>query len=171
MYADAKFVLLVRDCFSWLDSFVDQQIRDLRRSPLTRDAFFRAKYMSHDDQFAPEEAVLRDAGSLPVASWLRAWAGMNERVLRSVPPERLLVVRTEDLDDSTEVLARFAGVAPSTVRRAHVNRNPSPTGTLGQVPASFVVERAETHCASVMARVWGPDWRDLSARIAATPTE
>ena len=168
MYPDAKVVLLIRDCFSWLDSRIDMQIRHAWDGP--GNVFFDAQYMRYDDPFATEESVLSDAGLRPIASYLRAWADLTERVLGSVPADRLLVVRTEDLDASTEVLARFAGVPVSTVRSVHTNRNPSPTGLLGEVPLPFVVEQAREHCGPLMERYWGADWCELSPRPPRKPT-
>jgi hypothetical protein len=169
VYDDARFVLLVRDCFSWLDSVVEQQLRSLRAGR-TRDAYYHAKYLRFGDAFAAEEAPLQDAGLIPIASWFQGWADMNQRVLASVPPERLMVLRTEDLDDSAQVLARFAGVPASTVQAVHANRNPSPIGLLSEVPAEFVVEQAREHCGAVMERYWGADWCALRARLPQRTT-
>ncbi len=167
LYSDARFVLLIRDCFSWLDSVVDQQLRSRRGG--VRDAYYQAKYLRYDDAFGHEETPLRDAGLIPIASRFRGWAESNERVLGAVPPDRLLVVRTEDLDDSVAVLAHFAGVPESTIRPVHANRNPSPTGLLGTVPAPYVVELARRHCGPIMERYWGANWTDLSTRIPPHP--
>jgi hypothetical protein len=163
LYADAKIVLLIRDCFSWLDSAADQRQRAVDADVTQR--YLHAKYLRHGDQFASDEVVLEEAGLVPISSWLQSWAEVNQRVLDAVPPDRLLVVRTEDLDASAEVLARFAGVPESTVRPMHANRNPSPTGLLGQVPAEFVLERAREYCAPLMERFWGTDWCDLATRL------
>jgi Sulfotransferase domain len=168
MYSDARFVLLIRDCFSWLDSVVDQQLRSLSEGRV-RDAYYQAKYLRYDDTFDRAEAPLRDAGLIPIASWFRGWAEANQRVLGAVPPDRLLVVRTEDLDDSVAMLAQFAGVPESTIRLVHANRNPSPTGLLGAVPASYVVEQARRHCGPIMERAWGANWTDLCNRIPPHP--
>jgi hypothetical protein len=162
MYADAKFVLLIRDCFSWLNSSVEQRMRSDRINP----AFFHARYARYGDEFMPDELVLREAAVVPIAGWLRSWTEMNQRVLDAVPSDRLLVVRTEDLDASVEVLARFAGVPASTVRAVpHANPNPAPTGVLSEVPAQFVIEQAREHCGPLMERFWGTDWYELAARL------
>jgi hypothetical protein len=108
---------------------------------------------------------------MPIAAWLRGWADANERVLAAVPPERLLVLRTEDLDDSVEALARFAGVPAPTLRQAHANCRSSRTGLLGEVAADYVVEQAREHCAPVMERFWGPDWCALRSRLPPRPVE
>jgi hypothetical protein len=164
MYDDLKFVLLIRDCFSWLDSVVEQRVRALQAG-VAWDALDHSKYFRYGESFTRAEAPLEEAGLIPIAAWLRGWAANNERVLGSVAPARLLVVRTEDLDDSVEALAHFAGVPVPTVRPAHANRHPSRTGLLGAVPAEYVVERAHEHCGSLMERFWGPDWYELRSRL------
>ena len=103
---------------------------------------------------------------LPIASYLRYWAELPDRVLREVPPERLCVVRTEDLDDSNARLAEFVGVDPSTIEVVHTNKNRSRTGLLATVPRELVVERAAELCAPLMERFWGrTDWLALSERL------
>ena len=164
LYPDAKFVLTIRDCFSWLDSRVEQFIRNTS----FRGGYADAQYRRFHEAFAPEEAVLRDAGLWPIAAYLRGWAAYNELVLASVPPDRLLVLRTEDLGDSASVLAQFVGGPATTVRTSHANRNVAPSGFLGKVPTPFIVDRAREHCATLMERYWGEDWCELSARLPAT---
>jgi hypothetical protein len=167
MYADARVVLLLRDCFSWLDSVIDH---DLRRGRTWQpDAYYRAKYLRYGDVPAPEEAPLTEAGVIPIASLLKGWAAANERVLAGVPAHQLLVVRLDDLDASVDALARFAGVPASTVRPVHANRNPSPTRLLGAVPRSYVVKQTRQHCAPIMEQFWGPDWTDLAERLPLAP--
>jgi hypothetical protein len=161
MYRRAQFVLLIRDCFSWLDS----RVETTARYQLADDAFYRARFMLHEDPFAPEEAPLRAAGVLPLASYLRAWAETNDEVLDRVPADRLMVVRLEDLDASIASLADFVGVPPSTLRVQHSNEAPSRTGLLGEIPRSFVLERVEEFCIPHMERFWGEDWRALAERL------
>lgn len=164
LFPDSRVVLLVRDCFSWLDSRVEHS---LRRPQGNVTPFYLSKYALHDDPYAPEESPLRDAGLLPVASYLRAWADTNDQVLHDTPTERLLVVRTEELDGSVTELARFAGVPEESLRPVHVNQAPDRTGLLAQVPAEFVVARAREYCGPLMDRYWGSAWEALSARLPA----
>jgi len=90
---------------------------------------------------------------------------VNEGVLKKVPRDRLLVVRTEDLDASRAVLAEFAGVPESRLRAVHANHRASRSGLLAEVPASFVLARAEEHCSELMEQFWGSDWRQLTKRL------
>jgi hypothetical protein len=163
LYDDARFVLLIRDCFSWLDSRIEW-LATTSASPMWSENF-AARYRRHADVPAREEAALTAAGLLPLASYLRYWAELPERVLREVPRDRVCVLRTEDLDDSNERLARFVGVDPSTIEVVHVNHNPSRTGLLSTVPREFIVERAMEFCSPLMQRFWGEDWVKLSSRL------
>ena len=163
VYDDAKFVLLIRDCFSWLDARVEWLVT--RRYPTIWSENFAARYGRHPDVPVPEEAPLIAAGLLPIASYLRYWAELPDRVLRDVPEHRLRVIRTEDLDDANELLAEFVGVAPSTIETVHANRNLSRTGLLSTVPVQLIVDRATELCAPLMQRFWGSDWLTLTDRL------
>jgi hypothetical protein len=157
----------LRDCISWLDSRVEWD-RKLPPDTVPVLAPLReARYGRYPEHFAPEEAVLREAGLRPLASYLRAWTDENAGVVRDVPAERLLVVRTEDLDGAAGTLARFAGVPEGTVHPVHANANADRVGLLAEIPREFVVERAQQHCTALMARFWGPDWCALQDRLPA----
>jgi hypothetical protein len=165
-FPHARFVLTLRDCFSWLDSRVEWELKiPPRRAPVF-GPLRAALYDQYPEDFAPEEAALRNAGLRPLASYLRAWSEENTAVLHDVPSESLLVVRTEDLNDAADVLARFAGVPEGTVHPAHANANDERVGLLAEIPREFIVERAREHCATLMEEYWGPDWNELQDRIA-----
>jgi hypothetical protein len=167
LYPDAQFILMIRDCFSWLDSRIERNIAD---AAYVNSALYAARYARRDDPFASEESPLRVAGLRPIASYLRAWADVNDGVLGNVPRDRLLVVRTEDLDASRAVLAEFAGVPQSSLRAVHANHRASRGGLLAEAPVSFVLARAEEHCRDLMEQFWGADWRQLTDRLPASWT-
>jgi Sulfotransferase domain len=171
IYPHARFVLPIRDCFSWLDSQVDWQHRFPQAPGSLRHERRQALFTPSEFEYAAEDRPLRSLGVLPVAAYLQSWTDVNTAVLDTVPADRLLVVRTEDLDDSTERLATFAGVPPASVHRAHANRNDERSHLVARVPTSFVVEQARTRCSSLMEQYWGPDWPALVTRIAPAPRD
>ena len=163
MHDDARFVLLLRDTVSWLDSRIEFA---LRKAPTSvGDESMRARYGRYGESFRPGEAALETAGLYPIAAYFRYWTELAEKVMRDVPMDRLCVVRTEDLDVSNERLATFAGVDPSTILTVHANHNEQRTGILRTVPEQLVVELAQEHCAPLMQRYWGDDWVDLTDRV------
>ena len=156
LYPDAQLALLVRDCFSWLNSRIELALR----RPAVDAVRFPA---SHDGPHHSLEQSLEAAGVRPIASYLRRWADITAGIIDAVPAERLLVIRTEDLDESVPRLAAFIGVAPATIRVVHTNRTTAPTGLLAQVPAAFVVDQAEAvGVPPIMERFWGNEWRSLA---------
>ena len=163
MYDDARFVLTIRDCYSWLDSRIEWIVRtDL---PDIWRQNFDARYGRYRDHPRPEEEALQAAGLRPIASYLRYWSELPERVIRDVPQERLCIVRTEDLDRSCDRLATFVGAASSTIVPAHVNRNEERTGLLASVPIQVIDDLALEHCGPLMQRFWGDDWMRLRERL------
>ena len=171
LFPDAKFIMTIRDCFSWLDARIELHLHDDALGVPHRGVLrtFLAHRMQHDgDTFAPEEAPLRDAGLSPIASYFRFWTRSSEDVLAGVPTQRLLVVRTEDLDRSADVVARFAGVPGATVRPVHANHRTDRFGLLADVPIEFVVARAQEHCTAMMERYWGSQWANLAVRLPTT---
>jgi hypothetical protein len=161
-YDDARFVLLVRDCFSWLDSRIEYVL--LKGPVLGRDSM-EARYGQYGEHFHAGESALAAAGLFPIAAYLQYWSELTAQVMRDVPSERLLIVRTEDLDDSNERLAAFVGVDPSTISTVHFNHNEARTGILETVPNELIVELAQEHCTPLMQRFWGDNWVDLAARL------
>ena len=63
LYSDARFVLLIRDCFSWLDSRVEHVVRQpwSSRHPAWQAERAR-RHERYDDRFVSEEAVFATPG-------------------------------------------------------------------------------------------------------------
>jgi hypothetical protein len=162
LYPDARFVLLMRDCFSWLDSRIEHV---LSRPHDDRSPFHANRFARYDDAHDPVEAPLREAGLRPIASYLRSWAEISQGVLDAAPADRLLVIRTEDLDTSTPTLGRFLGIDPATIRVEHANHLSTRAGLLAAVPHAYVRERAEELCAPLMERFWGDEWTRLARQL------
>jgi hypothetical protein len=163
VYEDAKFVLTIRDCFSWLDSRIESYVA-LDHAGIAAPTR-KARYENHDDHFEQEESPLREAGLRPLSSYLRYWSMSPTKVMGDVPSDRLCVVRTEDLDSAREALASFVGVSASSMRSVHANQNQRRRNLLGQIPREFIVDRAVEWCEPLMTEFWGADWVAMADRL------
>lgn len=122
-FPDAKFVLTLRDCLSWLDSFLFY----LRSTP-PKDALAqrfrdgRFKRLGERAHEAPE-AGLKAAGLLTVTEYLEYWNWHYQTVIDSVPASRLLVLRTNEISSRLQQVADFAGIELSSLTQelAHSN--------------------------------------------------
>jgi len=150
LFPEARFILTVRDCHSWLDSLLDhhltrpttdswRRLRDLRCPPAER-------------RYTRTEEILRENGLFPIGAYLKQWAAHNRAVLEAVPPERLLVVRTERIGESVDRLAAFLGIPADTIDRsqAHLYRRATGSGILAKIDPRLVEERIAEHCAELM---------------------
>src|SRR5262249_55817611 len=110
-----RFVLTVRDVYSWCDSWFDHNLNfpevsrftDLDRVRLKPEAFSSTR---HDDP-------LRNRGFFPLAAYFSLWSRHNRHVLDVLPAERLLVVRTHEILARLPEIAAFARVPVDSLQR------------------------------------------------------
>ena len=164
-FPDARFILTIRDCYSWLDSFINhqlgreasddwKQLRDLR--------FYR-----DDNAYAAEERLLVEKGLYTLDGYFSYWATHNRNVLGLVLPERLLVIRLNELSQSLSALAQFVGVPVETLAssQAHVFPAQRRFGILQQLNRSFLESKANRHCGELM-KAFFPDVGSLDNALA-----
>ena len=156
LFPEARFVHLVRDPCSWLDSYLNDSLS--RRASATWRRFRDFRFRAGEFRHAPQERVLEERGLYTLDGYLDYWANLNERVLAAVPPDRLLTVRTDRLADSTARIARFVGIAEGELRRDRVHsfRGRKKHGLLERIPPDFLRSKVEQHAGALVAR-WFPD--------------
>lgn len=154
LFPDALFVITFRSPASWLDSAIDRYINALagrhEHWQHMRQVMFGTE-MSH----APEEQVLAAHGVPGLDDLLRYYAQHNARVLAAVPPERLLILRTEALSTSHGKLAAFLGidVQQLDVTNSHRSRAPQKHRLVGQLDPGYVADRIEAVCGDVLGGI------------------
>jgi hypothetical protein len=176
MYPRARFVVSVRDCFTWMDTRVEKWLRSGERiDPNATDWAAPYRWSDYGVTWAvtqsPEDAPLVERDLPPIGSLAKRWAQTYADVLRSSPPDRTLVMRTEDIDTSLERLAEFCGVDGSTLTPGvHRNAAPSRERLLSQLSRDHVLHEVERYCAPLMEQFWGPEWRTLVHRVPGWDT-
>ena len=84
-FPDARFMLTIRDCYSWLNSTLNHSVRyrtvSAPQRVKARDLVFNREGFVH----APEEQMLREGGFYPLDGYLSGWAAHNGQVLATVP--------------------------------------------------------------------------------------
>lgn len=161
LFPQAKFVLTIRDCYSWSDSFINHQLS----RPATelwrrlRDLRFGSELYTH----MPGEAALAEHGLYTLDGYLSYWAQHNHKVLTAVPPERLLVVRTHEIRRNVAKIASFLNVPVSAMdaNRSHSFKAKEKYGLLAKVDPALLAEKVDLHCGPLMARFF-PEIRDVT---------
>src|SRR6476660_6555972 len=109
-----RFVLTVRDVYSWCDSWFDHNLNFpedpgftyLDRVRLQPEAFPSTRH----------DRPLQDRGFFSLAAYFSLWSRHSHHVLDALPPKRLLVVRTHELLTRLQEIAVFAGVPVGTLQ-------------------------------------------------------
>jgi hypothetical protein len=129
LHPAARFVYTRRDAVSWADSFLNMLLRHSMYFtdhpwPEWQLALGRLMAPSFDpDRFVSLER-LRPALRPLAEELLGFYARETARIEAALPPERSLVIPTEDLSASLDTIAEFAGVPRSALNTAgsHENR-------------------------------------------------
>ena len=152
LFPEAKFILSMRDCYSFLDSITDHS---LAREVSTRWIEFR-KHRFGGLAHEPEEQVLAEQGLFPLEGYCRYWAEHNEFILQHVPAERLLVVRTNEIRQSIPKIAEFLGIAENSLDKAQSHSYPAANrfGIISQLDRDFVEQKVQQHCGDLMRRFY-----------------
>jgi Sulfotransferase domain len=161
-FPDARFLLTIRDCYSWLNSMFNQSLRfrgkldprwvrlgELRAGPGARD-------------YAPEEQVLSENQLANLDSYFSRWKSRNEEVLAKVPAPRLLVVRTDQISQRACEIADFACLPRRLIRldRTHAFQAPVKQELIRQIDRAFLEQKVERHCRPLMCRFF-PEIKSL----------
>lgn len=149
-FPDARFLLTIRDCYSWLTSFIDDSLRrgTSKNWIKLREHRFQSSTLSHP----PEERALQKRGLYTLSGYLSYWAKHNEKVLLSVPHDRLLVVRTEEISKRIYDIADFAGLPRSSVQagQSHSFKNPEKFNVLKEIDKDYLQQKVQEFCAPLM---------------------
>jgi hypothetical protein len=151
-FTDARFLLTIRDVYSWLDSFINDSLR--RQSPkdwiMLREMIFRSDVFTHP----PEENALRSRGLYTLDGYLTHWANHNQNIISSVPRERLLIIRTNEITGKAIDIAKFAGLSKDAVNRSmtHSYKNPKKYGILHKIDRNYLEQKVGEHCRPLMEK-------------------
>ena len=149
---EKKFILTIRDVYSWCDSWLDHNINQppLADSPWT--ILDRVRLRVNDFEPTEFDAPLAALGFPPLPCFFQMWAGHNERVLGVVSPNRLLIVPTHEITSMLPKIAAWANVPVDKLRadRAWLHAAPRKHHVLATLDPSYVQETADRYCGHLM---------------------
>jgi len=119
----ARFVVLVRDPYSWLQSIVGHLIS--REIPSDVRSFLDWWFNPERYPHTRHDRALQSSGVYSIAALLNAWNEHVDLCTKSLPRERRLLLRTHELDRSGCQLAEFLQIPSESLntRQGHLNRS------------------------------------------------
>jgi hypothetical protein len=150
-FGDARFVLTLRDCYSWLNSMANHAVRYPQKhwQPF-RDFRFRPDLHVH----TAGDRVFKENGLHTLEGYLSYWARHNQESLAKIPAERLMVVRTDQISQRAIEIARFAGLSPDSInpKQTHGFQNPAKRDFLSELDRDYLEAKVCEHCRPLMRR-------------------
>ena len=146
----AKFILPIRDCYSWLDSIINQHLNFQwqKESMNLRDIFF-----NNGSEY--ESLLLKNLNLYSIDGYLSYWASHNNFVLDSVPEDRLLVMPTHQIKARIIHIAKFVGVSVADLSqiKAHSNKAKEKHYILKSIDTSLIISKIVSICGPVIERL------------------
>ena len=154
-FPEAKFILTIRDCYSWLNSYLNHQLRKPAYSAEKRfwwhyrNLCFRLEPFEH----APEEKVLAQHQLYTLDGYLSYWQRINQKILTTIPPERLLVVRTVEIAESLDKIAQFLHIPVERLNpsHSHLFKAKKKFDLLKQIDSDFLEQKVAFYCEALMS--------------------
>lgn len=162
LFPEARFILTIRDCHSWLESQINHIIaRPPQNNPrvdYSRFQDFHYRWQG-DETHPPEERILRQYGLYTLDHFLAAYAWHNHKAFSCLPSERLLVIRTHEIRQNAARIAAFSGVPLETLQleRAHSYPAKARFDVLGQIDRDYLNGKIRQHCNGLMTE-WFPEF-------------
>ncbi len=155
-WPDAKFVLTVRDPYSWVNSEINQNLASPDEGVWYELRLHR--YAHRNAEFTAGDAALERPGLFPLTAYLQYWNEHNRFVLDSVPAERLMVVPTSKIKERRFEIAEFVGGDPNRldVGKSHAFARPVKSfDVLTSVDRAYLDEMVAEYCGE-LHRQWFP---------------
>ena len=160
-FLEARFILTIRDCYSWLDSIINHSL--LRPTSPEWQSFRDFRFSSHGSSHSQQEKILKTNKLYTLDGYLSFWAMPSNRVLSKVPKEKLLIVKTNEIGNFIDRIDNFSGLPQDCLvpENAHSFRNPKKFRILRKINHEYLEKKVKFHCAALMERFF-PNIRSLS---------
>jgi hypothetical protein len=156
LFGDALFILTIRDPHTWVDAIFDSSINYFSAadsdSPARDSEWLQFLFGRRGGVHSEHERELKNLNLYPLRSYLETWNAFNRTVLRSIPSQRLLVLRTDEISTSAEKIARFLGIdaADIEIEKSHARLSPKKHHVLARLDGEFVRECIARDCGALL---------------------
>lgn len=149
---DKKFILTMRDPFSWCDSWLDHNINSPPSDSSPWALLDNVRLRVEEIPASKYDAPLIALGLRPLAAYFRLWQSHNTEVLEAVPKERLLIVKTQEIIETIPKMAEWLGVPADSLKvdKAWLFAAPKKHRTLSRLDPVYVRETADAICGTLL---------------------
>ena len=152
-FPEAKFICLIRDCYSWVNSFVNYFVVSEREA-------IQSKELPNGMPFDIPRGAIEAKNELvnnfhkyidvPLSFWSSSYRDMVEKL----PPGRSLIIRTHEISQKVDDIAHFVGIPPNKLvkEQYHLNKAKYTVNVLRNLDRDFLKAKFREHCSGLMER-------------------
>ena len=120
--SDTKFILTIRDCHSWIKSMLNQIVFYKYVYPSRIKQYVEIMFKQDINPADLDENFLKHNPKF-LDYMLLFWSVTNQNVLNQVPSDRLLVIKTDEINESIRKLASFLEIPGHRLETVHLNKS------------------------------------------------
>lgn len=130
-FPEAKFLITVRDCYSWLYSMINHHIifnaDYASQDPDSEDIelydwwdhWYHCKVRHPENDYTNADKILSDYGVFPVKDYLHFWNCFYQKLLYSIPQNRRIILKTDQISSSRSRISEFLDIPHEHLSRTH----------------------------------------------------
>lgn len=151
-FPDAQFILLIRDCYTWVESLINHMLTV--EIPANVRAFAEWWFQPQKHPYGRGERLLEERGLFSIGCYLTCWRTHVTRSCASVPSHRMLIIRTHEMRQSLDDLARFLHIPREQLddTNCHLNRGTREARITSLIDHTFLEEAVDSICGDMMRR-------------------
>ncbi|MFH1593377.1 MAG: class IV adenylate cyclase [Candidatus Omnitrophota bacterium] len=157
-FPEAKFIFTIRDCYSWADSVLNMYLNGA-----SAKADWMRKYTSFflgvNFSVISDEDRLKANFEEVIDKLLRYWASANEMILKKLPKDRSLIIRTHELTEKINDIAEFVGVDRKKMSEvdSHLFKTGKEFNMIKKMNSKALEKKFNKYC-SVLMRKFFPEF-------------
>lgn len=166
LFPDAKFIQLIRDCYTWVESVINHLIT--RTIPADVQSFLDWWFEPSKYPHQRSDRGLKEIGVYSLDCFVTRWSIHAEGPPQVIPPDRLMTIRTSEIRTSAQRLADFLGISVDLIDRTQSHRNKGETvrPLLGLVDKAYLDDTVARICWDSMNRYFPKIRRADDAALA-----
>jgi len=148
VFPKAKYILTIRDPFSWLNSIFDNNLNFPFNKGYTEKLWHECFFKPKQYKYSAKESILEDLKLYPIDAYLNYWVDANKTAIDAIPSTQLLVLHTNQISHNLGELSEFLNIKEDSLNkeRAKMNVTEKKHNVMDKLDHEYVKERIEVVC-------------------------
>lgn len=110
------------------------------------------EYFDDSDLDPKYDYPLLEKGLHSVSGYLKYWSNHNTKIIETVPEERLLILKTNDINNKTNEIADFLQISPEAfnLKQIHQNKTFKRPVDISSISQNHIQDCTNRYCLKLM---------------------